>query len=116
MLEFEAMKSLFCFLNVLMNPQNHWSDSTGRVMAECLHKQVIKKMKEVVAGSKYFALSCDEVTMIDNQSWISIHYYVVQDWCHLPILIFLEQIIEGGGSNNLTKVIMVIFFKNGGCL
>jgi hypothetical protein len=96
-----------------MNPKNHWSDFTGWVMAECLHKQLIKKIKEVVVGLKYFSLSCDEVTMIDNQSWISIHYYVVQDWCHLPILIFLEQIIEGGGSNNLIKVIMGIFFKKG---
>jgi hypothetical protein len=35
-------------------------------MAECLHKQVIKKMREVVASSNYLALSCDEVIMIDN--------------------------------------------------
>lgn len=52
--------------------------------------------------------------MIDNQSWISIHYYVVQDQCHLPILIFLEQVIEGGGSDNLTKVIMGVLKKEGG--
>jgi len=45
MLKFEAMKSLFFFLNVLMNPENHWNDSIGWVMAKCLHKQVIKKMK-----------------------------------------------------------------------
>jgi hypothetical protein len=63
-------------------------------------------MREVIVGLRYLALSCDEVTMIDNQSWISIHYYVVQDWCRLPILISLEQVIEGGGSNNLTKVII----------
>lgn len=43
MLEFEAMKSLFSFLNVLMNLENHWSDSIGWVMAKCLHKQMIKK-------------------------------------------------------------------------
>jgi hypothetical protein len=59
-------------------------------MVKCLHKQVIKKMKKVVASLKYLALSCDEVTTIDNQSWISIHYDVIQDWCHLPILIFLR--------------------------
>ncbi len=97
-----------------MNPKNHWSDYASWVMAECLHKQVIKKMKEVVACSKYLAFSCDEVSTIDNQSWISIHYYVVQDWCHLPILIFKIQVIEGGGSNNLTKVIMGVFKKEGG--
>jgi hypothetical protein len=48
-------------------------------MVECIHKQIIKKVNEVITSSKYLALSCDEVTMIDNQSWISIHSYVVQD-------------------------------------
>jgi hypothetical protein len=27
---------------------------------------VKKRLKEVIIGSKYFALSCDEVTTIDN--------------------------------------------------
>jgi hypothetical protein len=83
-------------------------------MGECLYKQMIKKMKEVVVGSKYLTLSCEGVTTIDNQSWISIHYYVVQDWCHLPILFFLEQVIEGRGLDNLTKVIMGVLKKKGG--
>jgi len=97
-----------------MNPKNHWNDFIGWVMVECLHKKMIKNMKEVVAGSKYFALSCDEVTTIDNQSWISIHYYVVQDWCHLPILIFLQQVIEGGGLDNLIEIIMGVLKKERG--
>jgi len=67
---------------------------------------MIKNMKEVVASSRYLSLFCDEVTTIDNQSWISIHSYVVQDWCRLPILIYIEQVTEGGGSNNLTKIIV----------
>jgi hypothetical protein len=44
MLEFEAMKPLFSFFNVLLNPKHHWSDYVGWVMAECLHKQVFNKM------------------------------------------------------------------------
>jgi hypothetical protein len=43
--------------------------------------------------------------MIDNQLWISSQSYV-QDWCCTPILISLEQVIEGRGANNLNKVIM----------
>jgi hypothetical protein len=58
-------------------------------MAECLHKQV-------VSCSMYLVLSCDEVTVIDNQSWVLIHCYIVQDWCWLHILIFLEHVTEGG--------------------
>ncbi len=51
-------------------------------------------------------MSFDEVTTIDNHSWIYIHSYVVWDWCHIPIFISLEQVTEGGGIDNLTKVIM----------
>ncbi len=79
MLEFEALKFFFSFLNVPMFPKHHWSDSLGWIMAKCMHKQVIKRVKEAIASSKYLALSFDEVTIIDNQSWISIHSYVVQD-------------------------------------
>jgi hypothetical protein len=71
-------------------------------------------MQKIVASSRCFVFFYDEVTMIDNQSWISIHCYVVQDWCHLLVLIFLEQIIERGGSNNLTKVNMDALRKHAG--
>jgi hypothetical protein len=62
-----------------MLSKHHWNDSTEWVMAECMHKQVIKRVKEVITSSKYLALSCDEVTTINNQSWISIDSYVIQD-------------------------------------
>ncbi len=87
MLEFETMK-VFFFLNVTLNLKHHWNDSTSWVMAECLHKQVLNKMQEIVASSRYFVFFYDEVTTIDNQSWISIPCYIVQNWCHLPVLIF----------------------------
>jgi hypothetical protein len=44
-----------------------------------MHKQVIKRIKEIIASSNYLALSYYEATIIDNESWISIHSYVVQD-------------------------------------
>jgi hypothetical protein len=44
MLKFEAMKSLFGFFNVPMNPKNHWNDSTNYIIVECLHMQIAKKM------------------------------------------------------------------------
>jgi len=80
-------------------------------MVESLYKQMSKKMWKVVVGLKYLTLSYDEITTINNQSWVSIHYYVVQNWYHLHVLIFLEHVIRGGGFNNLTKVIIDIMKK-----
>ncbi len=68
MLEFEALKPLFYFLNVPMMPRNHRNDSIGWVMVKCMHQHVIKKVKKVIVGLKYLVLSCDKVTMIGNQS------------------------------------------------
>jgi hypothetical protein len=49
-----------------------------------------------------------KINTINYQSWVSIHYYVTQNWFHLHVLIFLEHVIRGGGFNNLTKVIIDI--------
>jgi hypothetical protein len=63
-------------------------------------------MQEIFASLRYLVFSCDEITTIGNQSWISIHCYLVQYWCCLFVLISLEQIIEGGRFDNLTQMIM----------
>jgi hypothetical protein len=47
--------------------------------------------------SNVLSISTDEVTTINNQSWISIHYYVVEGWRWVPILLTLEQLVEGVG-------------------
>jgi hypothetical protein len=107
MLEFKALKSFFSFLNVLQLLKHHWNDSPIWVMIECMHRQIIKKVKKIV-------LSCDEVTTIDNQSWISIYSYVVQVWCQILVFISLKQVANGGGVNNLTKVIMGALKKHDG--
>ena len=55
----------------------------------------------------FFSLSCGKViTCIDFQSWICIHGYVVIDWKHVPVLLTLEKVVDGGTTDNLTLVIM----------
>ncbi len=38
MIEFEALKSLFSFLNVPLLPKRHYNDYNKMGMAECVHK------------------------------------------------------------------------------
>jgi hypothetical protein len=33
-----------------------------------MNEQIMKIMKKIISSSKYLALSCDEITTIDNQS------------------------------------------------
>ncbi len=42
--------------------------------------------------------------MLNNQSWLSIHYYVVQNWVRIPILISLDNVLEGFGNDNFNNM------------
>jgi hypothetical protein len=83
-------------------------------MSESLLNVVQAKTKEIVSVASYFSISCDEVTTVDNQSWISIHVYTISDWERVLLLLFLERVIEGGSVENITKIIFGAFAKQGG--
>jgi hypothetical protein len=42
------------------------------------------------------------------------HFYFVQDWCQIHVLMSLEHVIERRGAYNLTKVIMGVLKEHGG--
>jgi hypothetical protein len=79
MIDYTNSPKLYQFLSVPKLPQRHWSDGTGWILAECLHRQVELKTTEVIVAAMYISMSCDEVTSIDNSLWISIHCYIVQN-------------------------------------
>jgi hypothetical protein len=54
------------------------------------------------------------MTSINNGSWICVHAYVVNGWIRIPILICVDQIVDGSGSNNCNEVIMNSMMKGGG--
>jgi hypothetical protein len=42
--------------------------------------------------------------MFNDQSWLSINCYVVQNWVRIPILISLDNVLEGFGNDNFNKM------------
>jgi hypothetical protein len=44
-----------------------------------MHGIVLEATKSTIGIVNYLSLTCDEVNTIDNQSWLSIHVYVVQN-------------------------------------
>jgi len=45
-----------------------------------MHELVVKKTNDLVQGTEFISLSCDEITIMDQYSWGSIHAYVVEKW------------------------------------
>jgi hypothetical protein len=48
--------------------------------------------KAAFAFVAYFDIFVNEVTIIENIKWLSIHLYVVQAWKRIPILLCVETI------------------------
>ncbi len=59
------------------NPQPHWSDSSAWIMAECMHKIVLTNTQMVVQKAKFIFIFVDEVTIVDCQTWLGVHVYLV---------------------------------------
>jgi hypothetical protein len=70
--------------------------------------------KETIFTSIFLSLFANEVIAIDNQSWISIHYYLVATWKHMPILFTLEQLAESGIATYIKVIIISTLMKFGG--
>lgn len=71
-------------------------------------------MKDFLATTNYIFVTANEVTTIDNQSWLCYHAYFVQKWTRVPIFPGLVQIVDGCGVNNLTTIILEAIMKKGG--
>jgi hypothetical protein len=114
MLEYESMRQLFTFLKMPHLSKKHWSDNFGWLIAKYLYRQVMMKVVEVLAAARYVAITCDEVTTMDNQSWISIYAYVVEDFYRKPILVSLEQLTDGASAARPTMTILDAMTTHGG--
>ena len=79
-------------------------------MVESLFNVMQARTKEVVSAIFYFSITCDEVTTLDNQSWISIHVYTIQDW-EIVLFLCLQCVTEGGGVDNITKMNLDTFIN-----
>ncbi len=74
-------------------------------MVECMTNVVLVTTKTTIQMTNHILVSCDEVISINNQSWIFVHGYVVEDFKRTPILLNLEQMTDGCTTDNLMKMI-----------
>ncbi len=58
--------------------------------------RIILRQTKSVHNSKLLSINCGEVTTMDNQSWIYVHVYVVENYYRiLSICLNLERLVEG---------------------
>jgi hypothetical protein len=114
MIDYENMsKLLFSYVKDFL--RTHWSNLIGWKMASCMHV-VVKKTRDLVQATKFISLSCDEVTTLDQQSWVSIHVYVVENWQHILLLLSLQHVVDGTTSDNLKRILVDAMVLYGGLI
>jgi len=83
-------------------------------MAEHLYGFFIVALKAVVQFASVISISADEVTVVDNTSWIGVHVYVMNGWEREPHLLHLSCVFDAGTADHLTEVIMHALMAEGG--
>ena len=76
---YSKYKNYVYFLDVSNFPSSHWSIMSNSEWAKYLDQVEKDDLKEKIANAIFFSLSLDEVTTIDNTSWICIRIYMVND-------------------------------------
>ena len=77
-------------------------------MSEHLHISVLLRLRSVVQSARIVSISCDEVTTVNNTSWIGIHVYTMEGWKRV------SHVSTAGIASNLTTVIMDALINEGG--
>jgi hypothetical protein len=108
--------NFFKSLNDPYNPSMHRSINVSWNLAKFMHMQNKKSLSRLIKLPSFIVVSCDEVTTIDNGSWICIHVHVVQSWVKVLIMLQVEHIMDGSRNNNFIKVIIVTLIRCGGLI
>jgi hypothetical protein len=65
-------------------------------------------------ASSFLSFFVDEIIIIRNQSWISIHYYVVVALKCVYVLLAFQWMVKGGTTTNIKAIIFSTLMKFGG--
>jgi hypothetical protein len=83
-------------------------------MVKVMHNVLLKATKATFVCVNFIAIRANEVTIIDNTQWLSIHLYMVQGWKRIPILLCVESIRVSTKSNNIFRLMVKGLSKFGG--
>jgi hypothetical protein len=63
-------------------------------------------MKKILSEARFNAISADEVTTVDHESWLSVLIYIPNDFSFVPILLSLSRLVEENGASTVKESIM----------
>jgi hypothetical protein len=95
MTNFKDLEDLFHILNIKHTPKKHWNDSRNWGIVESMNNLLLQSSWNVVIVVNFIFVNVDEVTIINNASWIYIHLYIVHGWKRIPLLMGKRLMFKG---------------------
>jgi hypothetical protein len=80
-------------LNVFNNPMKHWSIGSRWEIVNYMCEQILKRIQIVIARASFIFSNVDKVSIVDNQSWLSIPVYVMYAWNKPFILLTFQCVV-----------------------
>jgi hypothetical protein len=78
-----------------------------------MHVVLLEAIKITFVIATFVVMTTNEVTIIDNTQWFSIHFYVVQKCKRIPILFCVETICISIICNNIFALMLKCMLKFG---
>jgi hypothetical protein len=114
MFDYEACRDLFQQKQVPDCPKKHWSTVAGWDMADSMGAVLANHTKKIISQARYFAISADEVTTVDHESWLSVHIYLCIGFSRVSVLLGLFCLVQGNGASALKEAIITCISCHGG--
>lgn len=107
-----SLKPLFEFL-AMPRKQKKNEFSSSWTMVELMH-QMMMRASGSSSYTLYIIFNYDKVFIFDNQLWLFIQQFVVENYIRIPNFIYLDWMVTRSKSDTLTKVIMEVLIIGGG--
>jgi hypothetical protein len=75
-------------------------------MADNMSVILANHMKKILSEARFYAISVDKVTTIDQESCLGVHIYISIGFSCVPIVLLLLQLTEGIGAFAVKESIM----------
>jgi hypothetical protein len=66
----------------------------------------LQSIHDAINGINFLFVNANEVTKIDNASWISLHFYVIQGYNQSIILVCVKKVDVQGTTSNVFQLML----------
>ena len=78
-------------------------------MADSMSVVLANHTKKVISHAKYFVISANEITIVDHESWLSVHIYLCICFSRISIMFGLFRLVKGNGATTVKEAIITCY-------